>query len=82
MIFYFKKRKFRKFIKNCEILDDKKVRTKSWFGDLYYIKRGLKKWEQEILKEEIGKVEQEKEKEKEKEEMEQSRKEFFDTWKK
>ena len=82
MLLYFKKRKFRKFIRECDILNDKEVRTKAWFrDDLLYIKGGLKEWEQDILNEEINRIEQEKKKEKEEREMEENRKKFFDTWK-
>jgi len=77
MFLYFKKRKFRNFIKECGILKDEKVRAKSWFGDLYYINRGLKRWEKKILREEIDKIVEERQKREEKE----SRKKFFDTWK-
>lgn len=78
---FFKKRNFRNHIRKCGILKDEKVRTKSWFGDLCYIKIGLEEWEQDILNKEINRVEREmKEKEMERE-MKKSRKEFFDTWK-
>ncbi len=83
MILYFKKRKFRKFIRQCSILNDKEVRAKAWFrDDLLYIKRGLKEWEQEILNEEINRVEREKKEREMEREMKKSRKEFFEKWEK
>jgi hypothetical protein len=77
MFLYFKKRKFRKFIRKCGILEDEKVRKEPWIGDLSYLKNGLYDWEQTILREELERVEYKKEKK-----IEESRKEFFENWKK
>ena len=82
MLLYFKKRKFRKFIRECGILEDKEVRTKAWFrDDLNYIYRGLEEWEQDILNEEINRKRKEQKEKEMKREMEENRKVFFDKWK-
>jgi ribosome-binding ATPase YchF (GTP1/OBG family) len=82
MFLYFKKEKFRNHIRKCGILEDKEVRTKAWLrDDLNYIYRGLEEWEQDILNEEINRVEREKKEKKMKKEMEENRKVFFDKWK-
>jgi hypothetical protein len=82
MILYFKKRKFRNFIRECGILEDKEVRSKAWFrDDLNYIYRGLEEWEQDILNEEINRAERERKERKKEREMKENRKVFFDKWK-
>lgn len=75
MLLNFKKRKFRKFIRECGILQDEKVRTEPWIGDLSYLREGLYDWEQSILREELERAEQKERK------MEKNRKEFFENWK-
>jgi hypothetical protein len=84
MFLYFKKKEFRKFIRECGIL--KVLDTETYYFSTYdYIRKGLNKWEKEILREELDKIEDEKEKremEKEmKKEMEENRKKFFEKWK-
>ena len=78
MLLYFKKRKFRKFIRECGILEKIESATTLSFPIYDYIRKGLYKWEKEILRDEIMIIEQGKEGR----EMEKSRKQFFDTWSK
>ncbi len=77
MLLYFKKRKFRKFIKECGILKNKEMRIKYWYSEkVRYIRKVLKEWEQDILYEEINKLEINKLEKKE----EKDRKSFLDKW--
>lgn len=77
MRLYFKKRKFRKFIRECGILEKIGDLNSYYFRIYDFIRKGLCDWEKEILKKELKRVGQEKEKI----EMEKNRKQFFDTWK-
>ena len=76
MVLYFKKIKFRKFIRKCGILDNLNIQSFG-FSNYNYIKKGLHDWEREILKDEMKR----KEREKEEREIQQLRKQFFLNWK-
>tara|TARA_R110002012_G_C11438574_1_gene590298 strand:- start:387 stop:713 length:327 start_codon:yes stop_codon:yes gene_type:complete len=73
---FFKKRKFRKFIRECGILQEIGNLNSYYFRIYNFIREGLHDWEQTILKEELERVGEEKEKR----EIEESRKKFFEKW--